>query len=1777
MAQLGLVVGGAGVLAGSLPARLGALGDADRREPEVVRRFQFGQGVYSVDVYRRQGRVVGGGRAPAPPRPTRVPAVGERWERARAAPPAAAPAAVWTTTALKASNAGLPSVRDRRRALEGGVPYQLRMGARIRAEGAACAFSEHRRAVRAGAEAPGGAQTLSAGAPLWTPAQPWSAAAPAAGEVVAPAGAGGRAASPTAAASDESFWSDDSSVEIPSDTDLYKNEEAGFFPDLHGRGLYRAVGGTALPGTVPYARLASPSASDSPGHAGGDSDASGDYGQDTDYSSDDGRGGGRLGGGVGAAAAGALPASARPAPRGGDGDAGPSAVAAAHAGGAYNSTNHTGPRRPPTSTPALFGGAARARPRPAGAAAPRRGRRLRSDLLRMQQGGRAPATSVRPATAPPSERHPARRGRFNAKAGGRKSGGSLPPPCGPAPTMGCATEEKEENEEKKKKNESGGPSLPARGAAATDVVPCTEGEGDGNLVAPADVPLSAPRRVSLIKLTRPPTPARLDRLQYDERRWADDAQWTAAASPVGAGGTFTVLAWHVGLAGVVPVWAAMGGRLVGASEESALTRERLPPAVRALVYASPQLSAQAVREVDVILTQPDVQGSAAPTTRSSSTQAFADLEALQFVNAKVFVAVLAPDFVRRGRRKTWARYLQALRERGFFRRGARIVSAADLGGKVDDRRLLAVFSKVHGPAVDWAPPRAGPASAAMRMAFDEPFVDSGGNVVHARGRRPPGFPPGFCSKLGPDNGPSRPRQVGYFGHDTPGWRVYDCERPAPQPTDGAADDFFAGAAWVPSPVPAEWWVAPRCLSLAEEMRARGLDTATPMPGRVAAAKSLVRRALPSVTSLMLGETVAALVLGTSVRAAVEPPAPAAGAAVDAPLTRSPRAGRCHRRALARVVGELQYVAKAMPRYGYLTPLYNALHGKQYVSWDETEHVEHGLLFDARGRPRYDVEVPLNDVFWNAMDDLGTALARSDGVYVFRGGGIVVHEAYGDASPAGAGNIDVAPGGDVTYKAGKWRPEEVARSSNWKEMRTVLSRLEAEVKAQRESGASKYNGCVLYVCTDNSTTAYAAERGSSASRRLLELVRRIRLAEATLKCQVVVVWISGKKIIEAGADGVSRDVFGEGLTGTGPERDAHRSPLTQPGAFPSTHLLQALRQAFPGYRILLQPDEWVERHFDGPVVIVAPNLLVRDAIHQVKEVDRYNKGHTEAVVVAEQAHAQGWTRERRFATCVVTVKAGQWGHPVGAEGPVVLLHFQAGVPQDKHLVQVTADDFRPGFCPRFEGPCTTVEWAIVPERTHLLAGAGDVLANGQTREEAANDPSTCPCCPLGEVCSAPRVRAEFPPSAAAHIDRWAYLWTMRRAWAAARSRLPPDSPLLDVADEALLVQYRRRWNVSPVSPVGPCLAWFKFKGAEWEDVGVGLQLPLNNVPQPFDIGNYASAQTPEACAEATRVITAGYAAGPFDAGDEPNFRLGTPLGTVQKSDGGGARNYMDAGASGLNLATAGLNFLYDAHPEMFGMLYPDCYYFKGDWSDAFLGVKVHEAYRKYFGFEHPAYMADRRATFTPECMERYDRFVGRFQRGHQFTADDLAVLDLDSRQAFERMRQPVPKHHYARLIFGWVLSPYFFTRLAQIVVDRTRQAPEFAGRLVFNAAHPNCPAMRHHRSLPVLYRVAADGSVAARMYQYMDDGVGCAPSLYHARRALRRMLAEIYAVGGAPKTTKTLEPTQHGGAILGLGADTRGGIRIVIPPERLAKTTATLENFTLLYGEQRPPPSGHGRL
>ena len=714
-------------------------------------------------------------------------------------------------------------------------------------------------------------------------------------------------------------------------------------------------------------------------------------------------------------------------------------------------------------------------------------------------------------------------------------------------------------------------------------------------VTPGPLPSAAPtapaRPSGTCKPSAPPPGLAGGRQQREAPSGAhDDASWAPSASPVGATAGFRYTVWHAGLGTIVSTWDKLGGRLVAAVEESAPTRRRLPPGLSSCTYSSTQDYVKAsLGSVDCIITQPDASGATPSGLAVSSTQAFSDLASLAAVRPAVFVAVHAPDFVTRGKRATWNRYCRSLGLLGYVRRGAKLVSAADLGGKVDSRRLVAFFTTANGLPVLWASPRAGPDAVAVRAAFDEPHVDTNANVRHPRGRGPWTVPRDF-QRLPPRTSlRSRPRQIGFFGSNVAGSRVYSCEHPIPQPSDECEDDFFASEQWSPGANDVAWYLCPRSLSVSEELRVWGFDPGLLLPGPVAAVKALIRRELPTVTAVWAGESMLPLLHRQVVAAVPPPPSPSERFHEEAePLPRPTAAGSCSRRDLAKLVGHLQYVSKAMPRHGYLRPLYDALNGTERTSWDCTDHIGKHLLYGPGGKPRYDVDVPLNNVFWDALADLNVVLAKSDGVYVMRASGVVIHQGYGDASPSGAGLVDVDADGCVSYRAGTWNVAEAARTSNWKELRTVLSRLEEEVRTMRRSGASKYNGCVLYACTDNSTTAYAAESGTSTSRRLLELVRRLRLAEATLRCQVIVVWISGKRIIQSGADGASRGAVGEGLTGSGDAARLFNSPISHPGLFPSNHLLQALKQAFPEHQLLLQPDEWVNRTFDRPVVIVACN-------------------------------------------------------------------------------------------------------------------------------------------------------------------------------------------------------------------------------------------------------------------------------------------------------------------------------------------------------------------------------------------------------------------------------------------------------------------------------------------------------------------------------------------------------------------------------------------------------------
>jgi hypothetical protein len=72
------------------------------------------------------------------------------------------------------------------------------------------------------------------------------------------------------------------------------------------------------------------------------------------------------------------------------------------------------------------------------------------------------------------------------------------------------------------------------------------------------------------------------------------------------------------------------------------------------------------------------------------------------------------------------------------------------------------------------------------------------------------------------------------------------------------------------------------------------------------------------------------------------------------------------------------------------------------------------------------------------------------------------------------------------------------------------------------------GCELFIFTDNTTAEAAFWKGTSKSRKLFELVLRLRKLEMENDMIIHVVHVSGKRMIAQGTDGLSRADHLEGV-------------------------------------------------------------------------------------------------------------------------------------------------------------------------------------------------------------------------------------------------------------------------------------------------------------------------------------------------------------------------------------------------------------------------------------------------------------------------------------------------------------------------------------------------------------------------------------------------------------------------------------------------------------------------
>jgi hypothetical protein len=138
--------------------------------------------------------------------------------------------------------------------------------------------------------------------------------------------------------------------------------------------------------------------------------------------------------------------------------------------------------------------------------------------------------------------------------------------------------------------------------------------------------------------------------------------------------------------------------------------------------------------------------------------------------------------------------------------------------------------------------------------------------------------------------------------------------------------------------------------------------------------------------------------------------------------------------------------------------------------------------------------------------------------------------WGDGSGTGnGGTLHTTEANKPTFCVGKaamwmgqWCPRVHKFSSNFKEIRTLLTALELIANDPARKTACK--GTTLFYFTDNSVTYYPVSSGSSTSPHLQDLVRRIKLLELSLGCLLEVVHVPGVVVIDQGTDDLSRGVW-----------------------------------------------------------------------------------------------------------------------------------------------------------------------------------------------------------------------------------------------------------------------------------------------------------------------------------------------------------------------------------------------------------------------------------------------------------------------------------------------------------------------------------------------------------------------------------------------------------------------------------------------------------------------------
>lgn len=150
-----------------------------------------------------------------------------------------------------------------------------------------------------------------------------------------------------------------------------------------------------------------------------------------------------------------------------------------------------------------------------------------------------------------------------------------------------------------------------------------------------------------------------------------------------------------------------------------------------------------------------------------------------------------------------------------------------------------------------------------------------------------------------------------------------------------------------------------------------------------------------------------------------------------------------------------------------------------------------------------------------------SLDKPPEIHVRRQNVCMILYGFADASGGGFGSTVLIPGSGTRYRVGVWGADDDNTSSNFKEFENVVLTIEEEAKQ------GTLQGSIMYLFTDNSTVEAALHKGNSSSKKLFELIVRLRQVQLEQGATITISHISGKRMIAQGTDGISRGMAAEG--------------------------------------------------------------------------------------------------------------------------------------------------------------------------------------------------------------------------------------------------------------------------------------------------------------------------------------------------------------------------------------------------------------------------------------------------------------------------------------------------------------------------------------------------------------------------------------------------------------------------------------------------------------------------